>query len=97
MVQAARSGRQNIAEGSRAAATTSQTEPRLGVGPRQRGRVCVHVPWGRGIVGARFSDLAGLGEDFTRVEAVSRRRRGKSGQIIISESPFNKSIWNFAT
>ncbi len=29
MVQAARSGRQNIAEGSRAAATTSQTELRL--------------------------------------------------------------------
>ncbi len=29
MVQAARSGRQNIAEGSRAAATSSQTEPRL--------------------------------------------------------------------
>jgi hypothetical protein len=28
MVQAARSGRQNIAEGSRAAATSSQTEPR---------------------------------------------------------------------
>ena len=29
MVQAARSGRQNIAEGSRAAATSSQTELRL--------------------------------------------------------------------
>lgn len=39
MVQAARSGRQNIAEGSRAGATSSQTELRLVNVAREFGRI----------------------------------------------------------
>ncbi len=78
MVQAARSGRQNIAEGSRAAASSSQTELRL-VNVARASLEELLLDYEDFLRHRRLSLWAPNGEDASAVRSVPRRWRSQRG------------------